>query len=80
MGLSETQYSENEVKLLSMFDVTKSVIGHVVPIVLYRMAVEEVFLQNLMGPHVEALRRGFDALMYSKCYRMTKEFDYLVSF
>lgn len=74
------EYSENEIKLLSQFSSCKNIIGRIMPVVIYRMAVEESFLKNLNGPHIEALRRGFNAIIYCTHSRMTKEFEDLISF
>lgn len=50
------------------------------PIVLYRMCVEKAFMDNMTGPHVEALRRAYKALNSCKVYRRTEEFESLIEF
>lgn len=46
----------------------------------YDMVAMEMFKENRTGPAVEALRRGINALHNCKVYRLTPEFDELISF
>jgi hypothetical protein len=72
-------YSQNELKLFGAFNLAH-LVTHLPAPSLYRLAVEEAFLKNLQGPHVEALRRGANAMQEMKPYRKTPEFDKLVEF
>jgi hypothetical protein len=82
MNVAETMngYTEREIKLIEAFGY-----GHLVPIIesgpsLYRMCVEKAFIENLEGPHVEALRRAYRAISKCNPYRCTKEFEKLLEF
>jgi hypothetical protein len=46
---------------------------------LYQEAVKIVFMGSAEGSAVEALRRGFNAMQSCRVYRMTPEFDALIS-
>lgn len=74
------EYSEAEEKLFSSLGI-KDLMEHITPPALYRFAVEKAFISNLSGNNVEALRRGAKAVLVdSKPFRMTEEFDKLISF
>jgi len=49
------------------------------PYWLYQEAMKTVFMDDAIGTAVEALRRGFKAMQNCKPYRMTPEFDALVT-
>jgi hypothetical protein len=48
------------------------------PTVLYRMAVEQAFCENLSGPAVDSLRRCYIALHNCNPYRGTPEWDAMI--
>lgn len=75
------KYSDQEIKLFSSLGY-ENIIGlnSIEPIVLYRMAAEEVFIKNISGPNVDALRRGLKAIVYCECHRNTWEFENLISY
>ena len=50
------------------------------PSFIYRMAVEYAFRKNMQGPHIEALRRGYTAIVECKLYRKTPEFEQEIQF
>jgi len=73
-------YTESEVKLITMFGYD-NLCEHIdAPTVLYRMCVEQAFIKNMQGSHVEALRRGYAALLRCNPYRHTDEFENLIQF
>lgn len=77
--MANAVYSETERKLLEAFKYD-NLIDHVcVPHSLYRMCVEKVFVENMTGPAVEALRRVYAAIQSCKPYRLTPEFEELAS-
>ncbi len=47
---------------------------------IYRMCVEKAFCNNSQGPAYDALRRAYKAIRQCTHYRMTPEFDKLISF
>lgn len=81
MSLSQNiVYSKAEQALFEALGF-KDLLSHLEPWGLYRMASEKAFVNNLQGPEIEALRRGTKALLVDcKPYRMTPEFDSLVTF
>lgn len=69
------KYSEKEIKLFNSLGYN-DLLAHIEPYVLYRMAVEKVFLDNLSGPNIEALRRAAKSMLVDgKPYRFTPEFE-----
>jgi hypothetical protein len=72
-------YSDAEQELFDALGV-----GHLMEFMeahwLYKEAVHKVFIEDAIGSAVEALRRGFSALQGCRVYRMTPEFDALISF
>jgi hypothetical protein len=72
------KYSEKEIKLFNSLGYN-DLLAHIEPYVLYRMAVEKVFLDNLSGPNIEALRRAAKSMLVDgKPYRFTPEFEKLL--
>lgn len=74
-----TDYSEAELRLFDAFgfgDLARVLS----PFPLYRACAELAFCDAATGAHVEALRRGLNALNASTVHRKTPEFDALVSF
>lgn len=71
--------SSDETKLIRAFGY-----GHLIGLVdiisLYDMCMRKAFNEGISGPHVEALRRGCNAISQCKPYRETEEFDVLVRF
>jgi hypothetical protein len=81
--INRAQYSENELKMFK--DLGFGYLIHeehvdVEPYVFYRLASEHVFLNNLSGNHVEALRRGYNAFVKCSPYRLTKEYEELINY
>jgi hypothetical protein len=81
MFSENVQYSDSEKKVFTKLGYS-NLLDYVQPVVLYRMAIEICFLDNLSGPVVDALRRGGNALLRNRpnIYRMTEEFNKLVEF
>jgi hypothetical protein len=69
-------YSPAEIKLFTAFGYENFSNFDEVP--LYRICVEKAFTENLQGPHVEALRRAYKAIMHCHPYRHTPEFEELL--
>lgn len=80
MEISTNGYTKAEIRLISMFGYGDLVSRIECPPGLYRMCVEKAFVEKMEGPHVEALRRAYLALMRCSPYRQTEEFEKLVSF
>jgi hypothetical protein len=81
--LIKCEYSEAEKKLISAISPHWSIIASqtsIDPWAMYKILMENCFIENRQGPEIEALRRVVTAL--SKCtpYRMTPEFDKLCEF
>lgn len=74
------EYSKAEIRLITTLGCNYLIKCNLMPPVLYRMLIEKAFLENLSGPAVEALRRGAKALFSCAPYRLTPEFDQLVTF
>lgn len=73
-------YTDREQKLFEMFGY-----GHLTAYIesgpsLFRMCVEKAFIEDMKGPHVEALRRAYAALAKCNPYRCTEEFEKLLEF
>jgi len=75
-------YSDSEIKLFTKLGYANILQEpSITPPVLYRMAIEQAFLNCLIGPEVEALRRGaINVLWMGKVNRLTPEFDELIKF
>jgi hypothetical protein len=73
-------YSEAECRLFDHFGFGYAM-AHLEPAVLYRITLEHVFIGDKRGSAVESLRKGARALLFNgRPFRMTPEFDELVSF
>jgi hypothetical protein len=70
-------YSDKEKKMFELLGV-KEMMNHLEPTSLYRVAIEEAFLENKTGPAVDSLRRCAKAFSNHKPFRMTEEFDALI--
>ena len=77
--ITETGYTEGELKLIRQF-IPLSFLSCGTPMTTYKMCVEKAFIENMSGPHVEALRRAYRALILCEAYRHTSEFEALVQF
>lgn len=51
---------------------------YIAPSNLYRILSEACFLENRNDKYTDALRRGYKALLSTKVYRTTPEFDELI--
>lgn len=77
----KTDYSDAERRLFRVFDFEYLCeYRNIAPVMIYRNCVEVAFLKVMAGPAVDALRRGYGALQECAIYRMTPEFDALISF
>ena len=47
--------------------------------IIYRKAVDRVFLRGLQGPAVDALRLAYGAIIHGKEYRRSESFDSLIA-
>jgi hypothetical protein len=76
------EYSDKEMKLFSYFGfgclADRGDDSCITAPVIYRMCVEKAFLNNMQGEAVESLRRCFSALVGSKVFRMTPEWDEMI--
>lgn len=77
--MATTEYSEGEIKMITACG-CQELIGKMDVFQLYRICVDTVFLHDIQGPHVEALRRAFKAFHECKPYRLTPEFEELIKF
>lgn len=68
-----------EIKLFKAFG-KEHLIGAISAMHIYRYLIEEVFVNQSVGNHVEALRRVWQANLSRVIYRMTEEWDSLISF
>ena len=75
------EYSKKEIQMFTALNpfYKKLIESNMAASGLYRIAVEDCFVQNLQGSAVESLRRTATALRDCKPYRMTPEFDSLIS-
>lgn len=71
-------FSENEVKMFTKFGLEPLL--NQKPAAIYKIAVELAFRKNLQGPHVEALRRGYNAFCDCSIYRGTESFEKEIEF
>lgn len=55
--MAEKDYFTAEIKLFQAFGMGRS-IHHLAPLQLLKWAMEKAFLEDMKGPHVDALRRG----------------------
>lgn len=74
-----SDYSKAEEKLLIELGYGY-LLNKVSIIEIYKMTVEACFINNEQGPAVEALRRGYRAIVECSVYRGTEEFDKLLEF
>ena len=74
------KYSEKEKYLFKTLGYEYLFDFPVEPYTLYRIAAENAFINNHQGPIIDALRKGLRAFTESKPYRLTKEFDDLITF
>jgi len=72
-------YSEKEIKLFTFFGYG-DILDHLIAPVIYRMCVEKAFIDNMIGPEVDSLRRCVKSLYNCKVYRMTPEWDSMIEF
>lgn len=73
-------YSEKEKNLFVSLGYEDMLNLHVEPITLYRIASEKAFLTGDEGALIGSLRRCFKAVLEANPYRLTEEFDDLISF
>lgn len=80
--LGDQEYSEAEIRLFKALGFSEfvSTTPSVGPATLYLMAASWCFIKDRRGPEVDALRRGYQAFTDRDVYRMTPEFDTLVTF
>lgn len=76
--MSEPMYSDAERRMFTELG-WEYVINNVEPIVLYRMAVHEAFVGGLCGIYADALRASAKAIDKCTPYRLTPEFDRLIT-
>lgn len=79
----QTEYSDAELKLIKAVSPHLYNVIHktsINPMALYTMLVCNAFRDNLCGPHIEALRRAYNAIDSVQVYRCTPEFDKLCEF
>lgn len=72
------RYSAKEIELFKKlnFDMW----DHVQPIVTYRMAVEHCFMEEISDERANSVRRCMLAMQEGYPFRLTKEFDELISY
>lgn len=71
-------YSDKEREMFKRFELGY-LLDHLEPPALYRAAIEHAFLNEMTGAPVDSLRRCARALFNSSPYRMTPEFDSLIT-
>ena len=71
-------YSDNEIKLFNLFGYQTLMDYGTNPITIYEMCVRKAFMYNMVGPHIEALRRGYVAIQECSAYRDTEKFEKLI--
>lgn len=74
-----TAYSEKEIQMFAALGLRALLDTSITVVQLYKMAVDEAFIENLQGPAVESLRRTYGAMAKCHPYRQTKEWDDLIS-
>ena len=80
-NMEATEYSKAEWKLIDKFGLRYMAERRdVTPLTLYREMAMITVCTMMTGPAVEALRRALNALNQATVYRMTDEFDTLVTF
>lgn len=73
-------YSMKEYQLVSKFGFGNLCDHLCNPIGLYRICMEEAFIKNEHGSHVDALRNAMKVFYECKIYRLTEEFETLITF
>jgi hypothetical protein len=74
------KYSDKERHLLHYFDVSDTVIDNIQPTQVYRMAVENAFIDKYYDGHMtESLRSCAKALRDSSVTRLTPEWDAMIN-
>jgi hypothetical protein len=73
-------YTEKEITLINSIGY-----AHLIPHIadgpgLYRLCVEKAFVEDMKGPHIEALRRAYKAILNCSPYRHTEAFEKLLEF
>jgi hypothetical protein len=71
-------YSPKEHTLIEHFGFS-DVADSMEPPVLYRVMAEKAFCEDMRGDAVDSLRRCLTALNRSSCFRMTEEWDEMIS-
>lgn len=79
MLANQPEYSAAEVKLFTALG-HADLLEHLTEMGLWDFTVKKVFIEKREGPEVEALRRGYKAISECKIWRMTAEFDALITF
>lgn len=74
------EYSPQEDKIFSLLGLEKAWYADCHPMSVLSIAALKCFAKNLRGPHVEALRRGYDFVVYKGGYRDTREYKELLEF
>jgi len=72
------EYSEKEQELINFLGFS-DIAPHIAQSSLYRIMIEDCFLKEKTGSAVESLRRVAKAFYENKVYRMTPEFDSMIS-
>ena len=79
--MEATEYSKAEWKLIDKFGIRYMAERRdVPPLTLYREMAIIAVCTMMTGPAAEALRRALNALHQATAYRMSEEFDALVTF
>lgn len=71
-------YSMKEAKLMEAFSMKHLCDIIDVPPSLFRICVEQAFINNMQGEAVESLRRIYKACINCNPYRLTPEFEALI--
>jgi hypothetical protein len=75
------EYSDKEIKLMTYFgygEFAKDAFAAAPTI--YKMMVEKAFINNMQGLEIESLRRCYKCIQDCSIYRMTPEWDNMISF
>lgn len=73
------KYSDKETWMFNCLGVNQFTLDNVNPVSLYKLVCEQAFIKNMQGPAAYSLRRTAKAMEAGKPYRLTPEFDALIS-
>lgn len=75
----KNQYSEKEIQLFVNLGFNQDYYEHIEPSVMYRILIEQCFIENIQGEQAESLRRCVKAMWEGFPFRLTEDFDSLIT-